>query len=165
MVKNEVADDKFEVEAAITVKNKSGGESKVRLDQAKLMDQFFIQRDLSAIADTPFFKIATVEWGYGFIEKIGGNDSVVDIPTNSQGLDSVLVENTPTKTYPNNVITLRCVLPAGSVSKGNVYHFSALNVKDGRGNSILKAVMLPIPVTSERLLQFDLEIRKVPVGA
>ena len=45
-----------------------------------------------------------------------------------------------------------------------MYHFSALNVKDGKGNSVLKAVVLPIPITSERLLQFDLEIRKISGG-
>ena len=72
MTHHEVPDEKFEVEASITMQDASGGESKIRIDQAKLMDQFFIQRDLSAIADTPFFKIATVEWGYGFIEQVGG---------------------------------------------------------------------------------------------
>ena len=81
------------------------------------MDQFFIQRDLSSIADSPFFKIATVEWGYGFIEQVNGQDSVKDIPTDSLGLDTVLAENVPARSYPNNIITLRCVLPAGTVTK------------------------------------------------
>ena len=165
MADHEVSDDKFEIDATIKMQDSSGSTKTIRIDQAKLMDQFFIQRDLSSISDKPFFSIATVEWGYGFIEQVNGQDSVKDIPTDSLGLDTVLAENVPARSYPNNIITLRCVLPAGTVTKGSVYYFSALNVKDGKGNSIIKAVVLPIPVTSERLLQFDLEIRKIPAGA
>lgn len=133
----------------------------IRLDQAKLMDKFFTERDLSSIDPNPFFKISSVEWGYGFIEKIDGKDSVVDIPTDSTGLDDVLEENIPNLSYPNNVITLRCVLPAGTVPEGDVYYFSSLNIKDAKGNCILVCAVLPIPVTHDRLLQFDVEIRKV----
>lgn len=133
----------------------------IRLDQAKLMDKFFTERDLSSISPEPFFKINSVEWGAGFIEQINGKDSVIDIPTDSAGLDDVLDENEPNLSYPNNVISLRCVLPSGTVPEGEVYYFSALNIKDAKGNCILVCAVLPIPVTHDRLLQFDVEIRKV----
>lgn len=144
----------------ISIKASVDGKS-VRIDQAKLMDKFFTERDLSSISSAPFFKINTAEWGYGFIEQIEGKDSVIDIPTTSTGLEDVLTENKPDLSYPNNVITLRCVLPAGSVPEGEVYYFSALNIKDAKGNCILVCAVLPIPVTNDRLLQFDIEIRKI----
>ncbi len=129
------------------------------IEDAKLMDKFFTERDLSCIAQVPFFSIATVEWGYGFIEQIDGKDSVAPIPTDSTGLETVVHENTPDLAYVNNVISLRCVLPAGVVPENEVKMVSAINVKDAKGNSIAISAVLPIPVTSDRLLQFDIEIQ------
>jgi len=136
----------------------------VVIDNAVLMDKFFTERDLSSIAPVPFFTIASVEWGYGFVEEIDGKPSVTNIPTDSKGLESVLHENTPDRSYVNNEINMRCVLPAGVVEKGKVFNVSALNIKDAKGNSIAICAVIPIPVTSDRLLQFDVII-KVQGGA
>lgn len=131
----------------------------VVIDNAVIMDKFFTERDLSAIAPVPFFRIATVEWGFGFIEMIGGKPSVTAIPTDSTGLESVLHENTPDLSYVNNEINMRCVLPAGVVPQGEVSNVSALNIKDAKGNSIAICAVISIPVTSDRLLQFDVIIK------
>lgn len=137
----------------------------VVIERAVLMDKYFTERDLSTISPTPFFKIASVEWGYGFIEQVGGKDSVAEIPTNSTGLDSVLHENVPDMTYVNNIISLRCVMPAGVVPDGSSESISAINIKDAKGNSLAITAVLPIPVTKDRLLQFDLEIKVTAGGA
>jgi hypothetical protein len=133
----------------------------ITLSNATLMDRFFVLRDLSTIDNTPFFKIATVEWGYGFIEQVDGSDSVMTIPTTADGLETVLDENVPDLSYVNNVINLRCVLPAGAVAEGDVYNFSAISVKDAEGNCIAISAVLPIPLTNNRVLQFDIQIEVV----
>lgn len=130
----------------------------ITISSSKLMDRFFTARDLSSISEVPFFRIATVEWGYGFIEQVDGKDSVALIPTDSTGLETIVFENTPDLSYINNIIGLRCVLPAGAVPDGQVKTVSALSVKDAQGNCIAISAVLPIPVTSDRLLQFDIEI-------
>lgn len=139
----------------------AGVTASIVIERAELMDRYFTIRDQSAIAAVPFFRIATVEWGYGFIEQVGGKDSVAMIPTTSTGLDTVLYENVPDLAYVNNVISLRCVMPAGVVPEGQVEEVSAVNIKDAQGNCLAISVVLPIPVTSDRLLQFDIEIRIV----
>ncbi|MGF1905263.1 hypothetical protein [Aliivibrio salmonicida] len=156
MSTNNINEAKESVEVSLKVNGQN-----IRIDQSKIMDKFFTERDLSTISNSPFFKINSVEWGYGFIEQVDGKDSVIDIPTDSTGLETVLAENTPSLSYPNNIITIRCVLPANTVPENDVYYFSALNIKDAKGNCIIVCAVLPIPVTSDRLLQFDIEIRKV----
>jgi hypothetical protein len=131
----------------------------VVMEKAVLMDKFFTERDLSAIAAVPFFRIATVEWGYGFIEQVGGEDSVTNIPTTSTGLASVFYENVPDLTYVNNTIMMRCMLPAGVVPEGDTVEISAVNIKDAKGNCIAISAVTPIPITIDRLLQFDILIQ------
>lgn len=128
------------------------------------MQAFYEQRDLSAIAETPFFKIATVEWGYGFIENAGGELSLADIPNDATGLETVLYENAVDLSYINNTINLRCVLPSGVVAEGETFDVSAINIKDAQGNCIAVSAVLPIPVTSDRILQFDLQIQPESVA-
>ncbi|WP_432773861.1 hypothetical protein [Vibrio parahaemolyticus] len=133
---------------------------KVVLEDSLLLDRYYEQRALSMlpIGSEPYFQLADIDWGYGFIEDVGGKPSVAPIPSEVESLERVFATNRPVYNFINGQIVITCNLPAGSIPAEQSEQFSCIGVKDKDNKYVIIAVTQPIWVYSDRGISCEIVI-------
>lgn len=90
---------------------------KSSIAKAVLLKRYFARRAISAISETPFFKLVSVRFGYGFLDVSTNPATVKYIPLTAtvNDITNVYTDRTPTFTYDEvtNQIRIRAEIPAG----------------------------------------------------
>lgn len=119
--------------------------SAIKLYDAKLLRRYYDRRALSSIGKTTTkFQLCKAVWGKGFVTTIDGVPSVADIPLDTTEIQGVFATTDLILSYASGKITVRAVLPTGSVPPGQQFEFSALGILDEENK--LVAVMASTPI-------------------
>ncbi|WP_270820503.1 hypothetical protein [Aeromonas sp. Y311-2] len=120
--------------------------SAIKLYDAKLLRAYYDNRALSSIGKSnTSFRLSKAVWGKGFQTTVGGKPSVGNIPLDTSKIDGVFATTDLVLSYVSGRITVRAVLPTGSVPAGELHEFSALGILDE--SNTLVAVMASTPIT------------------
>jgi len=126
--------------------------STVVLYDAQLMTRYYERRAQASINLISDFKLGQVVWGDGFEDTVDGQPSVATIPLDTAAIPDIFLTNDPIYTYANGRITIRAVLPAGSVAEGTQSKFTALGVLDDQGGLVAVLASTPIWINDKRSL-------------
>lgn len=119
--------------------------SAIKLYDAKLLRRYYDRRALSSIGKTTTkFQLCKAVWGKGFVTTVSGVPSVSDIPLDTTAIQGVFATTSLILSYASGKITVRAVLPTGSVPAGQQFEFSALGILDEENK--LVAVMASTPI-------------------
>ncbi|MGL5294688.1 MAG: hypothetical protein ACRC9V_13150 [Aeromonas sp.] len=130
--------------------------STIKLYDAKLMRRYYDQRALSSIGKTTLpFKLLKAAWGSGFVETIGGNPSVTDIPIDTSVIQGEFARTDLITSYSAGRITIRAVLPTGSVAAGTSHEFTALYILDQENEVVAIMASTPVSVHDKRSLSVE----------
>lgn len=119
------------------------------------MTRYFERRAKASINLEPTFKLGQVVWGGGFETIVDGEPSVAAIPLDTAGIPNAFLTNTPIYTYANGRITVRAVLPAGSVPAGTQKKFTSLGILDDQGGLVAVLASTPIWIHDKRSLAVE----------
>lgn len=119
------------------------------------MTRYFERRAKASINLEPTFKLGQVVWGNGFETTVDGQPSVDAIPLNTAAIPNIFLTNTPIYTYANGRITVRAVLPAGSVPAGTQHKFTSLGILDDLGGLVAVLASTPIWIHDKRSLAVE----------
>lgn len=129
--------------------------STIVLYDAKLLMRYFERRAKASIGLEPTFRLGQVVWGGGFEATVDNQPSVANIPLDTQYIPNVFLTNTPIYTYANGRITVRAVLPAGSVPAGTQQKFTSLGIVDDQGGLVAVLASTPIWIHDKRSLAVE----------
>lgn len=120
-----------------------------------LLKEYFDRRALSSISSAPFFRLKSVQFGYGFLDLSTNPALVQDVPITSKKTDitNVYVDNSPTFLYDaaTNQIKIRTEIPAGAAGiPANGANVNAACVLDERGTGVAMLVGQLTVVNAER---------------
>lgn len=125
------------------------------LYDAKLLTRYYERRAKSSINLEPTFRLGKAVWGNGLTVTIGGKPSVAPIPMDMAAVPGKFAEVTPIYTYANGRITVRAVLPAGSVPAGQQREFTTLGLLDDKGGLVCVMASTPIWIHDKRSLTIE----------
>lgn len=120
-----------------------------------LLNRYFDRRAQSSISSTPFFRLKSVQFGYGFLDTGTSPATVKDIPLTSVATDitNVYVDANPVFLYDavTHQISLRTEIPAGAagIPAGGV-NVNAACVLDETGAAVAFLVGQLTVVNSSR---------------
>lgn len=132
------------------------------LEASELLDKYYDERALSCLPNgySAFFQFSDqIEWGYDLIEMVDGKPSCKPVPKNKQSLAGVFHTSKANFSYIGGDIVITASIPANTLPKGTQEHFSAVSLKDTKGNYVLIAVTQPVWVYSHRGLSIELIIK------
>lgn len=127
--------------------------SELKLYDAKLLRRYYDRRALSSIGRTATkFQLLKAAWGRGFNTLIDGVPTVGDIPLDTAAIEGVFATTDLILSYAAGVITVRAILPAGSVPAGSLHEFTALGILDEENGLVAVMASTPIFVHDKRSL-------------
>lgn len=127
--------------------------STIKLYDAKLLRRYYDRRALSSIGKTTTkFQLLKAAWGKGFVKTVGGIPSVTDIPLDTTAIEGVFATTNLILSYASGKITVRAVLPTGSVPAGQQHEFTALGILDEENKLVAVMASTPIFVHDKRSL-------------
>lgn len=120
-----------------------------------LLKEYFDRRALSSISSAPFFRLKSVQFGYGFLDTATNPALVREIPLTAKKTDitNVYIDTSPTFLYDAvlNQIKVRTEIPAGAVGiPANGANVNAACILDERGIGVAMLVGQLTVVNSER---------------
>lgn len=125
------------------------------LYDAKLLTRYFERRAKASIGLETTFKLGKVVWGNGFESSVDGQPSVANIPLDASAIPNVFLTNDPIYTYANGRITVRAVLPAGSVPANTQQKFTSLGILDDQNGLVAVLASTPIWIHDKRSLAIE----------
>lgn len=131
------------------------------LEASELLDKYYDERALSCLPNgyDPFFQFSNqIEWGYDLIEEVNGKPSCLPVPKDKQTLEGVFHTSTANFSYIGGKIIVTANISAGTLPDGAQHQFSAVGLKDTKGNYILISVTQPVWVYSHRGISLELTI-------
>lgn len=127
--------------------------SDLKLYDAKLLRRYYDRRALSSIGKTSTkFELKKAIWGSGFVKLVNGIPTVADIPLDTAELKGVFATTSLILSYASGKITVRAVLPTGSVPAGQQVEFSALGLLDEEDKLVAVMASTPIYMHDKRSL-------------
>lgn len=127
--------------------------SDIKLYDAKLLRRYYDRRALSSIGKTTTkFQLCKAQWGKGFVKTTNGVPSVTDIPLDTSQIEGVFATTDIILSYASGAITVRAVLPAGSVPAGQQREFTALGIIDEENKLVAVMASTPIFIHDKRSL-------------
>lgn len=130
-----------------------------KVEKSQLQTRYYVRRAESSVSDTPFFKIKSVAWGTGFVERdINNKPVVLDIPKNVSVIKGEFARNVPIKSVINGKILLRAILERGVVEVGEISEFTTAYILDDEDCVVCVLVCAPVYVTSDRSLSLEASI-------
>lgn len=95
-------------------------ETKSKTSKGVLLARYFDRRAISSISQNPSFKLASVQFGYGFLDTSTEPAQVKPVPLTATKADitNVYIDRRPLFTYDENThqIKIRCEIPASDES-------------------------------------------------